>query len=71
MCTNEIKKVAEYCLTYLSVKMDYDAVLAEIGEFGPWQQGVIVLLWLPPMMAGIHNLLFVFTGNLMWAICLW
>merc|ERR1711892_555029 len=43
-------------------KMDYDAVLTEIGEFGPWQQLTIVLLWIPPMMAGIHNLLFVFTG---------
>jgi len=42
--------------------MDYDEVLDEIGEFGRWQQVTIVLLWIPPMMAGIHNLLFVFTG---------
>eukprot|EP00091_Calanus_sinicus_P001516 TRINITY_DN11517_c0_g1_i1.p3 TRINITY_DN11517_c0_g1~~TRINITY_DN11517_c0_g1_i1.p3 ORF type:complete len:167 (+),score=43.93 TRINITY_DN11517_c0_g1_i1:45-503(+) len=42
--------------------MDYDSVLAEIGEFGRWQQSIIVLLWIPPMMAGVHNLLFVFTG---------
>ena len=43
--------------------MDYDEVLDEIGEFGRWQQVTIVLLWIPPMMAGIHNLLFVFTGR--------
>ena len=70
---NEIKKTAVYCLTHLPgkhSKMDYDAVLAEIGEFGAWQQGIIVLLWLPPMFAGIHNLLFVFTGNSVWATCL-
>ena len=40
----------------------YEELLVHIGQFGRWQKLCVCLLWLPPMFAGIHNLLFVFTG---------
>ena len=61
----------------MSHNMDCDAVLREIGEFGRWQQvlqalltvtcsawlqGCVLALLVPPLLAGMHNLLFVFTG---------
>ena len=42
--------------------MDYDAVLEEIGEFGWWQRGVALVQWVPAAVAGIHALMFSFTG---------
>jgi len=42
--------------------VDFDDILPKIGKFGKWQKLCVALLWLPPMFAGIHNLLFVFTG---------
>ena len=42
--------------------VDFDDILPKIGRFGEWQKLCVALLWLPPMFAGIHNLLFVFTG---------
>ena len=42
---------------------DYDDLLLEIGQFGRWQALCVCLLWIPPMFAGVHNLLFVFTGQ--------
>ena len=40
----------------------YEDLLVHIGQFGRWQKLCVCLLWLPPMFAGVHNLLFVFTG---------
>ena len=42
--------------------MEFDSVLSEIGEFGPWQRRTALLLFPCAMFAGIHNLLFTFTG---------
>ena len=41
---------------------DIDEVLGQIGGVGSYQKLCVALLWLPPLFAGIHNLLFVFTG---------
>ena len=43
--------------------MEFDSVLSEIGEFGPWQRRTALLLFPCAMFAGIHNLLFTFTGG--------
>ena len=40
----------------------YEELLVHIGQFGRWQKLCVCLLWLPPMFAGVHNLLYVFTG---------
>ena len=29
--------------------MDYDRILTQLGEFGPWQRRLALLLWLPPL----------------------
>ena len=42
--------------------MEFDSVLTEIGEFGAWQRRTALLLFPCAMFAGIHNLLFTFTG---------
>ena len=42
--------------------MDFDRVLAEVGEFGRWQQGVQLLAWVFAAFGGVHALLFSFTG---------
>ena len=44
-------------------RMEFDSVLSEIGEFGPWQRRTALLLFPCAMFAGIHNLLFTFTGG--------
>ena len=44
-------------------KMNYDDILEELGELGPWQILHIVLLWLPAAAAGIFVLTFSFSGN--------
>ena len=43
--------------------MEFDSVLSEIGEFGPWQRRTALRLFPCAMFAGIHNLLFTFTGG--------
>ena len=42
--------------------VDFDEILPQMGSFGRWQKLCVVLLWFPPLFAGVHNLLFVFTG---------
>ena len=42
--------------------VDFDEILPKMGSFGRWQKLCVVLLWFPPLFAGVHNLLFVFTG---------
>merc|ERR1712141_480055 len=42
--------------------MNYDDILEELGELGPWQILHIVLLWLPAAAAGIFVLTFSFSG---------
>ena len=34
--------------------MDYDRILTQLGEFGPWQRRNALLLWLPAMAGGIN-----------------
>ena len=36
---------------------DYDEVLKELGEFGPWQLRVTLLCWLPIMMQGAFTMM--------------
>ena len=43
--------------------MNYDQILEEIGEFGPWQILPVILLWLPSIAAGVFVLTFSFTGK--------
>ena len=45
------------------MSLDYDLVLEEIGEFGPWQRGVAALAWVPAAFVGVHSLMFSFTGK--------
>lgn len=42
--------------------MNYDDILEELGEFGPWHIFMLALLWLPPMASGIFVLTYSFTG---------
>ena len=36
--------------------MDYDDCLVELGEFGPWQITITLLVWIPPLVDGIMTL---------------
>ena len=36
--------------------MDYDDCLVELGEFGPWQMTITLLVWIPPLVDGIMTL---------------
>jgi len=42
--------------------MNYDLILEELGEFGPWQICIAMLLWLPAVIDGVQILLFSLTG---------
>ena len=42
--------------------MNYDTILEEVGEFGPWQRLVAALLWLPAMGDGIQLMMFSLAG---------
>ena len=37
--------------------MDYDKILLQLGEFGPWQRRNALMLWLPAMADGINILI--------------
>ena len=41
--------------------MDYDECLVELGEFGPWQITITLLVWIPAMVDGIMTLTRYFT----------
>jgi hypothetical protein len=43
--------------------MQYDLILEELGEFGPWQLIPVILLWLPSIASGIFVLTYSFTGK--------
>lgn len=34
--------------------MDYDKILEQIGEFGPWQKTNSILLWIPALISGMN-----------------
>ena len=36
--------------------MDYDECLKELGEFGPWQITITLLVWIPAMVDGIMTI---------------
>ena len=40
--------------------MNFDRVLSQLGEFGPWQRRNTLLLWLPSAGAGINVLIAAF-----------
>jgi OCT family organic cation transporter-like MFS transporter 4/5 len=42
--------------------MDFDVALAEAGELGPWQWGVLLLLVPAALLPGMWSVLFVFSG---------
>ena len=42
--------------------MDYDAALAHLGEWGPWNLFNHAVLWLPNFVGGVFVLTFSFTG---------
>jgi len=39
------------------VKMDYDNILLELGEFGRWQQMNALILWIPAVAGGMNILI--------------
>lgn len=43
--------------------MNYDDILEELGELGPWQILNLALLWLPAMASGMFVLTYSFTGK--------
>ena len=47
----------------VNVKVGYDNVLEEIGEFGPWQQWLYLLFWIPPAVSGAIFMLGTFTSK--------
>jgi hypothetical protein len=49
--------------TYYPIKMNYDDILEELGELGPWHILHLALLWLPAMASGVFVLTYSFTGR--------
>ena len=41
---------------FVSRVMDYDECLEELGEFGPWQITITLLVWIPAVVDGIMTL---------------
>ena len=48
---------------YTNIKMNYDDILEELGELGPWQFLHCSLLWLPSVASGICVLIYSFSGT--------
>ena len=48
---------------YTYTKMNYDDILEELGELGPWQFLHCLLLWLPSVASGICVLIYSFSGT--------
>jgi len=42
--------------------MNFELILEEIGVMGLWQSVICIALWIPPFFAGVHVLMFSFTG---------
>ena len=36
--------------------MNYDKILTQLGEYGPWQVGISLMLWLPALIDGIMTM---------------
>ena len=45
-----------------NTRVGYDDILEEIGEFGPWQQWLAALFWIPPVVSGAIFMLGSFTS---------
>ena len=43
-------------------QVDYDKVLAQIGQFGPWQKRIHFLLWFISAASGLAVVVFSFTA---------
>ena len=43
--------------------MNYDDILEELGELGPWQILHLLLLWLPVCASGVWTLTYSITGK--------
>ena len=52
------KRTSSYSYT-----MNYDDILEELGELGPWQILNLLLLWLPSVAGGMWVLTYSFAGN--------
>ena len=44
--------------------MNYDDILEELGELGPWQILHLLLLWLPVCASGVWTLTYSITGKI-------
>ena len=44
-------------------KMNYDDILVELGELGPWQILHCILLWIPSITSGMLVLTYSFSGK--------
>ena len=44
-------------------KMNYDDILEELGELGPWQILHLLLLWIPAAAGGMWVLTYTFAGT--------
>ncbi len=53
---------AEKTTSRADLKMNYDDILEELGELGPWQIFHLSLLWLPAIASGMFVLTYSFTG---------
>jgi hypothetical protein len=43
-------------------KVDYDEILQHIGQFGPWQRRIHLLMWLTSAAGGLAVVVYTFTA---------
>ena len=55
-----IENLTDHIYWIVSLSMNFDRVLSQLGEFGPWQRRNTILLWLPSAGAGINVLIAAF-----------
>ena len=48
--------------TVSAMPVDYDGVLEEIGELGPWQRRLFALLWVPSATSAMAVFMYDFTA---------
>ena len=48
------------CSPTLEPVMNFDRILLQLGEFGPWQRRNNLLMWIPSTAAGINVLIAAF-----------
>ena len=55
-----IENLTDHTYWIVPLTMNFDRVLSQLGEFGPWQRRNTLLLWLPSAGAGINVLIAAF-----------